>query len=194
MAQSNLVNMIPNGTLPRYNVSQYDVGRELAFILSDGSGAYSIPSGATIKIQGTKPSGMGFSVTGTYSGNTVTIVTTAEMTDENGNIECELSVSSGSVLLGTTNIVLAVEKSPHPDGTIDGQAEQLLPTLTVLVNRIESAAESVHDLTVTASTLPQGSEATATYDGTNNSIAFGIPRGSSINCTDSDGDITITFI
>jgi glycerophosphoryl diester phosphodiesterase len=155
------------------------VGRVFVVNVTD----YDIPTGATVTCVATKPSGMGFTVSGTVSGNSVTFTSTAEMTDEWGRFPAEIRIASGNTLLGTANFLMIGEKDPHPASTIDGTQEELIPQLTLLVNRVEAAAESVHDLTVSATTLTAGSDATATYDSTNNSITFGIPRG-------ADGDVT----
>ena len=177
MAQTKNVNMTPNDTLPRLHLSQYDVGRELSFSLCDGAVTYSVPTGATVKLMGTKPSGFGFVETCTVSGSTASISTTSDMTDEWGAVACELVVEKSGVRLGSTNLLLVVEKSPHPEGTTDGSQETVIPTLTLLVERVEAAASSILDMTVEAETLAAGSDATYSYDEETNTATFGIPRG-----------------
>lgn len=179
MNQTIGVNITPQSFQPTLHYSQGDVGRVFVINVTD----YDIPTGATVTCVATKPSGMGFTVNGTVSGNTVTFTSTEEMTDEWGRFPAEIRIASGNTLLGTANFLMIGEKDPHPASTVDGTQEELIPQLTLLVNRVEAAAESVHDLTVSATTLAAGSDATATYDSTNNSIAFGIPRG-------ADGDVT----
>lgn len=195
MSQSVNVNVTPGGFLPAINVSQYDVGRSFVLNLVDSSGAYSIPSGATVKLEGTKPSGFGFSLTGTVSGNSVTFTTTETVTAEAGVVPCEVSITKTGLVIGTTNINMYVERSPHPEGTIDDDAAAVVPTLTVLVERIEAAADSIHDLSVDAETLSYDADATAEYDEDLNKITFGIPRGGALSVTDpnSDGNIVIAF-
>ena len=201
MAQNKTVNMIPDGSLPRINLSQNDVGRTFTLTLADGSGAYTVPTGAVIKFQGTKPSGLGFSVECDNTNNVVTVETTEGMTDEWGCVEAELQISKNGVVLGSSNVLLMIEQNPHPDGTTDGQAAQLIPALTVLVERVEAAAESVHDLTVEADTLDASEPASAVYDEENNKITFGIPKGYNgyliegtigFADTSSNGDIVIS--
>jgi len=148
MNQNTNVNLIPkfpfSGNL---YFSQYDVGRVATINLVEDGTAYTIPSGATVKIQATKPSGLGFSVDCTYSGNVVTVVSTETMTDEYGRFPCELRIESGDVLLGTTNFTFNVEKSPHLDGTTDGTAESVVSEITVALQnaltdlQAESAAQ-----------------------------------------------------
>ena len=122
MTQIKNVNIVPDGSINRVHVSQGDIGRTLQFNLYDGALAYTPTTGSTIKIQGTKPSGFGFSEACSWSGNVVTVDTTEEMTDEYGYIDTELVITSSdeSEALGTANFILAVEKNPHPDNITDG--------------------------------------------------------------------------
>ena len=146
MNQNTNVNLIPrfpfSGNL---YFSQYDVGREATINLVEDGAAYTIPSGATVKIQATKPSGLGFSVDCTYSGNVVTVVSTETMTNEYGRFPCELRIESGDVLLGTTNFTFNVEKSPHPTNTVDGDSEDIINQITVALNNALSDIEDAKE-------------------------------------------------
>lgn len=122
--------------------SQYDVGREAVINLLNGAEAYNIPSGATVKIQATKPSGLGFSQVCNFTDNVVTVVCTEEMTDESGRFPCELSVSYNGTVLGTANFTFNVEKSPHPEGTTDGTAESVVSEITLA---LQSALSDISD-------------------------------------------------
>lgn len=132
------VNITPGGTTPVIHVSQNDVGRSVTINVTDGDGWYDL-TGSTVKLQGIKPSGLGYTVEGTVSGHSVTIVTTKQMTDEHGNIASELKVTKNNTVIGTANIILAVERDPHPDSTTDGSADELISELTILVERVEAA-------------------------------------------------------
>ena len=170
------VSITPTQAHPKVNVSQYDAGREITFLLEENQQPYSIPSSSSVKLQGTKPSGFGFDIACTYSGNSVTLITTTDLTGEGGNFPAELVISKDGLRIGTANILMAVEASPHPEGTTDGNADVVIPELTALVERVETAVESMHDLQVTATTLTSGSSATASYDDETNTITFGIPK------------------
>ena len=142
------INLVPNGAINRVHVSQNDVGRTLTFELFNNSTSYTVPIGATVKIQGTKPSGFGFSETCTVSGNVATIDTTEAMTDESGNIQTELSISYDGVVIGTSNFVLAVERNPHPSNTTDGTqitAQSLQVQINELRDEIESGGSGLTD-------------------------------------------------
>ncbi len=144
MAQYKNIDIIPDSTVNRIHLSQGDIGRTLIFYLFENALSWSVPASSTIKCQGTKPSGFGFSVSCTYSGNAVTCVTTDEMTDEYGQIEAELVITSSdeSQVFGTSNFILDIEKNPHPSSTEDGGADTAI-ALTARVTALESAVSEL---------------------------------------------------
>jgi len=146
MAQVKNINMTPDTILPYLKLSQYDVGREISFVMKDGSEEYTVPSGATVKLEGTKPSGLGFTITCAVNGSTATAVTTAGMTDEWGTVVAELVVRQGDDRIGSSNVRFDIEKSPHPEGTTDGSAEQIIPALTLILQQIETDMEKAEVL------------------------------------------------
>lgn len=138
---------VGTGITQNVKLSQGDIGRELVFFLYDGAVRFSPPSGATVKIKGTKPSGLGFDVACTLSGSIARVSTTLAMTQEGGNIPAELEISNGSNVIGTANFVMHVEPSPHPAGTTDGTTEE---ARTVLA-QCEAYAELAQEAAVAAS-------------------------------------------
>lgn len=198
------INMTPTYKAEQLAISQNDVGRELSiYLVGANREAFIIPDGAQITLVGTKPSGLGFTVAGTYSGSTATFYVTAEMSDEAGRIPCEVRITDGSNVIGSSNADLYVETNPHPSDVTDGTAEHVIDTITALVNRAEAAADGAEESTeaaaasaqsaaqsaqaaqdalseftevsVAANTLPAGSQATASYD--EGLLTLGIPRG-----------------
>ena len=139
------LNMIPNtGTPVVVNLSQGDIGRVLTFKLVEGSDPnITIATDASaITIEGTKPSGLGFSESCTAtSGNTITISTTEAMTQESGMIPAEVRFVAGTKDLGTANIIFAIEESPHPAGTTDGTQE----TMQNLEARLQTEIDDLDD-------------------------------------------------
>lgn len=148
MSQTTNLNMIPQRNVRNLYFSQNDVGRVATVNLVDGGTPYSIPIGATVKIQATKPSGLGFSETCTFSGSTVTVTSTATMTDEAGIFPCEIQVTNSGVVLGSANFNFFVERNPHPNGTTDGTAESILNDITVAYNHAMDQIENAGGLTV----------------------------------------------
>ena len=175
--QSFNLNLVPGSFQQVFNCSQGDIGRQLTAKLFDGSTEYAIPAGSTVKIKATKPSGFGFDESATFSGSTVTITTAETMTNEWGRFPAELVITKDGNVIGTANFLFNIEKNPHPDSTVDGDAGEVIPELTLLVERVEAAASSVLDMEVVATTLPAGSQASYSYDEDLNKATFGIPQG-----------------
>ena len=148
MNQNINVDLIPKfAVYGNLYFSQYDVGREAIINLVNESTEYEIPSGATVTLVATKPSGLGFTQNCTFEGNQITVVCTAEMTDEAGHFPCELRISNGSLLLGTANFTFNVERSPHPEGTTDGTADSVISQITVAFESAMTQIENSGGLT-----------------------------------------------
>lgn len=141
MSQTTNVNIVPSyGQKGYLRFSQYDIGRIATINLYALNESYTIPQDATVKLLATKPSGLGFSVDCAYSGNVVTVVSTETMTEESGVFPCELRILDGNNIIGTANFEFCVEKSPHPDGTIDGDSEEIINEISALVLEAEGYA------------------------------------------------------
>lgn len=139
MLQTKNVEITPGKGEPVViNVSQGDIGRLITLNIKDGSGWFDLTD-CSVALAGIKPSGLGFTVEGSVDGHTATIETVKLMTAEYGHIACELKITKDDMLLGTANMILAVERDPHPDSTTDGNADELIPELTILVERVEAA-------------------------------------------------------
>ena len=168
------LNYTPQNFQPCLYYSQGDVGRMFQINLQ----GIDVPSGATVTLRATKPSGFGFNITAdSVADNVATFTTVETMTNEHGRFPAEVHISSGSVEVGSANFLMVGEKNPHPDTTIDGDAEEVIPQLTLLVERVETAASKVLDMEVDAQTLPAGSAATYSYNEEENKVTFGIPEG-----------------
>lgn len=108
--QTKNLNVTPNGVMPRVNASQYDNGREVHFLLYDGTTPFIPPSGSMIRVEGAKSDGNGFSYECSYTDNNVTVIIREQMTVLAEDVECELRISKDSTDIGTINFILAVEK------------------------------------------------------------------------------------
>lgn len=148
ITQTYIVNMrVGAGIAPKVKISQGDIGRNLAFKLFDGVSAFTPPAGSTAEITGRKPSGLGFSENCTMSGNTVTVSTTLDISQESGDVLAELKITNGSAVVGTANFLIYVEPAAHPDGTTDGTTAE---ARTVL-ERCESYAQQAQEAAEAAS-------------------------------------------
>ena len=140
------INLVPNLSTPAVvSVSQYDVGRPLVFKVYDGTSPADL-TGVTAVIEGTKRSGLGFSESGTVTDNTVTLNTTLAMTQEDGSIPAEIRFSKTGEDVGTANFILAVEKTPHAEGTTDGTQETMENLETRLQAEIDDLSDRIDDI------------------------------------------------
>ena len=144
------VNLVPGLSAPAVvRVSQYDYGRPILFKVLDGTMPASFVSGTVATVVGTKPSGLGFSEVAAISGNTASLNSTLAMTQEAGMIQAEVrfSIQYGPDI-GTANFILAVEPSPHPEGTTDGTTEEARSVLEQCQAAVEEAKEVVRNAVV----------------------------------------------
>lgn len=116
-SQTINLDMIPQGVAPIIHVSQYDKGQTWLFNLFVGDSTFSVPTGSTVTIQGTKPDKTGFQYTCTYSGNVVTATEQAQMTVIAGKVPCELAITKNSELLASLNFYIEVERAALADDT-----------------------------------------------------------------------------
>lgn len=140
MAQAINLQITPSNVMPKIYASQFDIGREIEIILYDGASAYTPPVGTDIRFEGKKPDGNGFSYACTYTGNVVTIVTTAQMTVLAGEIPCELRMSLNGNDLGTLNIIFVIEKSPIDENVPMSDTE--IPAIVELARDEQYTAEA----------------------------------------------------
>lgn len=132
--QTVTINLVPGLSTPAVvRISQYDYGRPILFKVMDGTMPASFVSGTIATVVGTKPSGLGFSEVAAISGNTASLDSTLTMTQECGMMPAEIrfSIQNGPDI-GTANFILAVEPSPHPEGTTDGTQETMANLQTQL--------------------------------------------------------------
>jgi len=107
----------------RVPVSQYDTMWTFVFTIINGSTEWTIPSGATVMLNGKKPDGNVFSFACTVANNKVSVDADVQMTAVAGDVWCELSVTANNTVVGTVNFVLAVEAAPVEDGAVASESD-----------------------------------------------------------------------
>ena len=149
------LNLIPGGTPPVVNASQYDEGRTFRFYLWDGQLEYTIPNNANVKINGIKPDMHGFSYlpsdgvieidAGRHS---VTVTTSQQMTCVYGSVTCEIVIVENDHDIGSANFVMEVELAPINDDTIvsDTELPAIITEAEEQAERAEAAADSIADV------------------------------------------------
>lgn len=161
------VNLIPGGFDPVITINQYDAGMvEYQFTIMEGNAAAQFPEGTTVKFLGRKPSSLGFSEDGTLSGNVATIEISATMTEESGKVPAELAFFNGEDRINSANVLMLVEASAHPAGTLDADtetAQTLVEQMQAAVLAAQTAAASVNPQIITSAETEPTLEADGRY-------------------------------
>lgn len=146
-AQKIQLNIVPGGIIPSVNVSQNDIGRVLQFELYDGLSAASITAGTTATIEGTKPDNHAFQYSATISGNVVTVNTVQQMVVVPGTVECTLSLTYNSQVIGTALFFMEVERSglDMNADVSDTELPALMDLARANAERAENAAQDADD-------------------------------------------------
>lgn len=157
ITQTLQLNLVPKGINQRLYATQYDYGsRSLQFEIYNGNERFTLTSGMSALIEGTKPDRHGFSYSATVNttSNIVEADLTQQMTAVEGDTLCEIVITKSGERIGTLNFVLAVQAAGVNDNTVVSDTE--IPAI------IDLAREQVLD-------------AEAWANGTRN----GVPIGSS---------------
>ena len=155
--QTLKLNLIPGGVLPRINVSQYDAGsRTINVTLYNGPSLFTIPTGASISVRGTKKDMTGFAYDCTWSGSVVTFTITEQMAVFPGEVVTELVISKSGQILGTSNFIIWVEDSALKSDIDISETE--IPAI------IELAREQEANAAASAEAAAQSEENAATSE------------------------------
>lgn len=153
------LNVIPGRVLPRLNVSQYDHGQTISFVLWTLNTPYSLPSGAAVSIAGTKPDGTGFIYACELQNNQPVATITEQMSAVAGEVTCELVIVVDGDRQGTINFIIDVEpaalRSDVPISETDIPVIQQIPEMVVEATEQAQIAEAW-------ATGGEGGEASAT--------------------------------
>lgn len=137
-SQTINLNLIPGGAEPVLNVSQYDMGQTWTFNLYAGGQTFSIPSGSSVSIRGTKPDRKGFAYNCTYSGSVVTAIEQQQMTAVPGKVPIEIVITKGNEMIGSANFILMVEKAALDDNA-DISSSELPAVIDLAQKQVENA-------------------------------------------------------
>lgn len=152
--QTYSLDLVPSGKPLVVYCSQFDSkSRRLRFNLYKDNVAFSMPSGASATIVGTKPDLTGFNYTMTVSGSSVYIDIEDQMTAVPGPVLCEVKITSANnERLGTSNFTLYVEKAAFDSDTVISETdlpifEELVAEANSAAAEAQAAAESVSGVT-----------------------------------------------
>jgi hypothetical protein len=132
------LNLIPSGVNPTCHCSQYDNGRVIRIELFDGLTPYTLQSGDTATLNVRKPDNtiVTTSLTATQGNKYVDLVTTEQICACVGYNLCDLTITNGSVVIGTLNFIMQVERDVLADG---------IPSQSVIKDLDERIAEAIGD-------------------------------------------------
>lgn len=151
------LNLIPGSVPEIVKINQYDKGIQYAFTIYQGEKKFSIPAGSTVLLTGTKPDGLGFTYSCTFSGAVVSVTIGDQVAVLNGKVDAEITIiSSSSVRLGTANFVFLVEPAALQDDTAVSDSD--FPAIVKAADHIDdakkyadNAAQSAKDAKASAS-------------------------------------------
>ena len=130
------------------HLSQYDSDFSLVFELYSSDGAFTIESGTTVEVRGTKSDTKGFSANATLDINNkkVTVTGDQQMTAAPGKNIFELTLWKGNKELNTANFIIYVEHAALDRNTIISESKILeLLDVTDQADYIIAAAQQVED-------------------------------------------------
>ena len=146
MVYSFDLDMTPGGVPQIVRLSRYDKKiPKLEFTLWNGASGYTIPTGATVFITGSKPDKTGFEYECTYTGSVVSVEVTEQMTAVAGRVVCELTVATSNGKKGSANFFLDVEPSALSDDTVISETDiPIIQHIPEIVAECEDYAETAH--------------------------------------------------
>ena len=169
-SQTINLELIPQGVPPIIHVSQYDKGQTWLIDVTENGIPFTIPSGTSATVQGTKPDNTGFQYSGTADGTQVEFTLQEQMTVLAGEYDCELVLVNGNDQVATINFTLVVEPAALDNETIISETElPLIEQAAQLGAVIDTYAQQIHADAQTAAsavTTTAASEASAAASAT----------------------------
>jgi len=134
------LDITPNGVPQIVKLSQYDKTMPtLAIKLYNGSQVFTIPTGCTAYIEGTKADKTGFQYPCTVSGGVINATITEQMTAFAGRVPCEIVLRKSGERKGSANFFLDIEPSALSDDTVISDSD--LPIIQQMPEYAQSCAD-----------------------------------------------------
>ena len=146
MVYSLDLNMTPGGVSQIVKLSQYDKTiPQIEAVLWDKTQGYEIPTDAVVYVVGTKPDKTGFEYSCSFTGSTVTINVTEQMTAVAGRVKCEVVIMKDG-RKGSANFFLDVEPCALDEDVTPSETDipiiEQLPEILAEVEAAKALAES----------------------------------------------------
>ena len=103
------LDVVPSKSWQEVRLNQDDDDYTIEATLTARSGTFTIESGTTAEIRGTKPDGTAYTAAATISGKVVTVKGDKKMTSAKGRGIFEITLSKSGKYLSTTNFFVNVE-------------------------------------------------------------------------------------
>ena len=139
------LNMSPGGIPPVIHVSQYDSDFTIVFNLFSTVGDFTIESGTTAVVRGTKSSGTGYSADATIniSAKTVTVTGNQQMTAAAGQNVFEITLYKNNKEISSKNFILLCERAALDADTITD--ESVLKELNAIIESADTATQAAEE-------------------------------------------------
>ncbi len=159
--QNYNLDLVPSGTPLVVYVSQFDKGgRRLSFTLYKDNVAFTLPTGASATILGTKPDQIAFMYAMQTSGDKIYIDVTEQMTAVAGPVQCEIRVSNTSgEQIGSSNFIIYCEKTPLDSDAVISETD--IPVFEELVAQANTAAAEANTASAQAQQYAQQAQESA---------------------------------
>lgn len=159
--QNYNLDLVPSGTPLVVYVSQFDKGgRRLSFTLYKDNVAFTLPTGASATILGTKPDKIAFMYAMQTSGNKLYIDVTEQMTAVAGPVQCEIRVSNtAGEKIGSSNFIIYCEKTPLDSDAVISETD--IPVFEELVAQANTAAAEANTASAQAQQYAQQAQESA---------------------------------
>ena len=165
---TNRIDMRPGAVPLVIHLGQYDSDFSLVFELYSSAGNFTVESGTTAMIRGTKTDGHAYDADATIdiSAKTVTVAGNEQMTAAKGRNVYELVLTKSGKVLSTANFILDVERAAMDADTI--ASESVLKELNAI---IDSAATSTQAAADAASAADRAEDAAESVSSASTQIA-----------------------
>lgn len=139
------LNMSPGGIPPVIHVSQYDSDFTIVFTLFSTVGDFTIESGTTAMVRGTKSSGTGYSADATIniSAKTITVAGNQQMTAAAGQNVFEITLLKSGKEISSKNFILLCERAALDADTITD--ESVLKELNAIIESADTATQAAEE-------------------------------------------------
>lgn len=180
VTQRYMLGVSPGSNSPRIRCSMGDTSRDIKLLLYDSDGLFSIPSGVSAVIKGTKSNNVGFLHSCTVGDNYVIFTIAEDMSDIPGIVICEIQLTdSNSGIIGTSNFVIQVENPALSDDSDIGEVDTDIITGIItdievyksLVNEIVTDYKDETDQAIEGLRATVGNDVAGVRDTVNNAVS-----------------------